>query len=229
MAFRGDGEGYGGKGWRDRAFTYVYDNLRYSPWELFVADSGDDPFNISKSYNKAAREAGAWDKAILHPPDEWVPWSQLDEAVQRATNGMVYAFDREVRLTESGTVDFFNGSRMFVAGQVAERRPKPGKAMPAYSGPRVVTRETWEAVGGFDERIVGWGAEDEIFAHCVRVLGGPHERVEGEMISLYHPRHAAAPEEERAFFNNKKANRALWAEVRKIVDPDELREYIQSR
>src|SRR5690606_22839143 len=136
-------------------------------------------------------------------------------------------FDREVRLSEAGTTRFFEGKRgIFVAGEVAERRPKPGKPMPAYSGPRVVTRELWEAVGGLDERTVGWGGEDEIFAHCARVLVGPHERVSGEMISLYHPRHQAAPEAEREFFSHREANKRLWNEIRKITDPDELRSYL---
>lgn len=230
-AFRGDGEGYGGKGHRDRAFTHCYDEWGLTPWSLSIGDSGDDPFNISKSYNKAANTLG-WDKAILHPPDERVEMDQLKEAVELAGPGvgLVYAFDHEIRLTEEGTTSFYEGKGVQDVQEVhiAERRPKKGKPMPAYSGPRVITRELWEDIGGFDERIRGWGGEDDIIAHCARILGGPHKRVAGPMISLFHPRHRAAPKAEKAFFANRAANRVLRDEYRRIKDPIALRAHIRA-
>lgn len=228
-AFRGDGEGYGGKGHRDRAYTHCVDVWTSTPWDFFEADSGHEPFNISKSYNLAAEKAGDWDKAILHPPDERVSIAQMEEAVERAGpgKGLVYAFDHELRLTEGGTNYFYSGARDFYPTDIARKLPEPGQEMPAWSGPRVITRDLWEDIGGFDERLSGWGAEDVILAHCAKVLGGPHERVKGPMHSMYHPKHKDASDEESQFFAQYKSNKKVWKVYERITDPVELREYIK--
>ena len=42
----------------------------------------------------------------------------------------------------------------------------------ACSSAVVVTRKTWDAVGGFDERFVGWGWEDVAFRCAVETVTG---------------------------------------------------------
>jgi hypothetical protein len=68
-----------------------------------------------------------------------------------------------------------------------------------------VPRPLWDKVGGFDERFVGWGFEDNAFAAACQTMGGGHtlERMAGE---LWHLHHATAPEGRRGtptFMANK--------------------------
>jgi len=52
----------------------------------------------------------------------------------------------------------------------------------ACSGVLVIHRETWDLLGGFDERYVGWGAEDVEFA-----IRHQFERVPGTCWGMWHP------------------------------------------
>lgn len=57
------------------------------------------------------------------------------------------------------------------------------------SGNVVVTRENFEAVGGFDERFKGWGWDDGAFACAVSTLCGDPLRLVGHFAwHLWHPR-----------------------------------------
>ncbi|MEH7096961.1 galactosyltransferase-related protein [Neobacillus vireti] len=51
----------------------------------------------------------------------------------------------------------------------------------------VIPRENFDAVGGFDERFIGWGGEDDAFSHAVRTLCGEIVNVEGRIFHLWHP------------------------------------------
>ena len=51
----------------------------------------------------------------------------------------------------------------------------------------VFPRPVWDDLGGFDERFEGWGFEDMALQSVVVGLYG-HERIEGDVYHLYHPR-----------------------------------------
>lgn len=52
----------------------------------------------------------------------------------------------------------------------------------------VFTRETWGTVGGFDERFGLYGGDDGAFAVACGAWFGPHRRLPGDVIHLWHPR-----------------------------------------
>jgi hypothetical protein len=67
----------------------------------------------------------------------------------------------------------------------------PDKARIWHSNPNsvggcvVVSYETWRAVGGWDERFIGWGFEDTAFWAAVDTLFGT-VRHEGTLFDLWH-------------------------------------------
>lgn len=218
MAYRGDGEGYGGSGWRDRAFTFVWDYL--SPrFEVFTADSGDEPFNISKSYNLAAEKAGDWDKAIIHPPDVFVPADKLEEAVALVDDtGLVWPHKKRSRLTARQTEQFYAGRRDF-----------PEKRYEGPVPPWVLTRKVWDTVGGFYEGLKGHGAEDSIFAHCATVMCGPRRRLPGSLTVLFHPKPYTSeevPEHDREFFAHQEENKKMRAFFWSLKTPEDIRRFL---
>ncbi|MFK9094063.1 galactosyltransferase-related protein [Bacillus salipaludis] len=51
----------------------------------------------------------------------------------------------------------------------------------------VIPRVHFEAVGGFDERFIGWGGEDDAFSHAVNTLCGKFVNIEAKVFHLWHP------------------------------------------
>ncbi|MGE5582411.1 MAG: glycosyltransferase family 2 protein [Bacillota bacterium] len=51
----------------------------------------------------------------------------------------------------------------------------------------VMTRECFEAVGGFDERFKGWGWEDIAFSRSLDTICGNHFRMDETIYHLWHP------------------------------------------
>ncbi|MFK4998906.1 galactosyltransferase-related protein [Bacillus sp. N9] len=55
-------------------------------------------------------------------------------------------------------------------------------------GINVVPRKHFETVGGFDERFVGWGGEDDAFAASLNTLCGYVKRLDATIYHLWHKR-----------------------------------------
>lgn len=51
----------------------------------------------------------------------------------------------------------------------------------------VISRRNFEAVGGFDERFIGWGGEDDAFSHAVRTLCGEIVNLDRKIFHFWHP------------------------------------------
>lgn len=226
-AYRGDGGGYGGSGWRDRAFTFVWDYLtsHIPAAQIITHDSGHQPFNISQTYNQAAEKAGDWDKAVIHPPDVFVPWPQIEQAIEIAdSSGAVWTYDHIVKMNKHHTEQFYasEGSIRF-----------KGQHYPWAYPPFVVSREVWNTVGGFYEGLKGHGAEDGIFKHCTEVLCGPQRRIPGTMYTFYHPRKGTSPDSEipdydKEFYAHQDANLKEREKIWAIKDPEALRAFLKT-
>jgi hypothetical protein len=52
----------------------------------------------------------------------------------------------------------------------------------------VMPRATYFAAGGYDERFVGWGGDDDAFVLALETLCGPYLKLDREVIHLWHPR-----------------------------------------
>ncbi|MGM0904665.1 MAG: galactosyltransferase-related protein [Bacillota bacterium] len=53
-------------------------------------------------------------------------------------------------------------------------------------GLNIVSRKNFEAIGGWDERFVGWGGADDAFCFAMDTLCGKHKRLEMQMLHLWH-------------------------------------------
>ena len=51
----------------------------------------------------------------------------------------------------------------------------------------VMTRDTFIAAGGFDERFIGWGGDDDAFMVTLETLCGNYIKLDREVIHLWHP------------------------------------------
>lgn len=151
------------------------------PELVVLGRSPDGPFNRAAAINDGAR--GEWDVLVVMDADVLIDQEQLNSAVRRshATQRVVLAFDSYCGFTARNT-------RLYLQGQLTDlERGSAVRRDDHESSCVAIPRAAWEAVGGFDERFIGWGQEDVAFIHAVRVLHGPIERVPGTVYHLWHP------------------------------------------
>lgn len=178
-------------GERDRLWRYCRDRWPTGGgWELIEAHHDDDgPFNRAAAINEGAAAAG-WDVLVVIDSDIVIDGPTVLEAVRvaEATGKLVLPYTRRRLVTPDGT-------RRILAGKHAgswDTVSRPDANTAHCSSVIVVHRTLWETVGGFDDRFVGWGGEDDAFHAACLALAGV-ERLPG---NVYHLHHRPSPEKD---------------------------------
>lgn len=204
--------------WRDtgcrwRAQSRSYTRKWWEPLEVVEFDSPGRLFSRGASLNMAFTDTTA-DVVIAVDSDIVVRPEQIETAVDLARDGaMVLPFSEASYLGAPETAKVLTGTDPFTASPDFEF--VPNEATPLVGGINVVSRETWETVGGWPE-LRGWGCEDLIFAHCCAVLADVR-RVDGPMIHLFHTKTGDYADADHS---------DALQRVTSTVDPDELREVL---
>lgn len=209
VPYRADG------GWRDQLWDWCRPHWERVGEVVEGFDHGTGPFNRAASINRAL--AGQWDAAVIVDADTVAPVSRVLAAVHwhLTPTRLLLPYRQRLLLSEQYTRRLLDGEAenpaaasgaAAVATQHATREPYKE----FRSGVAVVHRALWETVRGFDERFVGWGAEDDAFADACEALGaGPPARLDGDVWHLWHES-AKPPLDDPQF----KANRRLAARYR---------------
>lgn len=169
----------GGDELREQSYRVVRPYLNSLGWPIFEGDS-DGLWSRGAALNAAAAEAGAWDVAVIADADT-IPPQGLDAAVSaaHAAGGGIRPHDHLYRLTPSGSL------RVATDGLAGLREHHILDEYPG-GGLMVVSRIAWDAVGGFDERFVGWGHEDSAFGIQL-VVKASWDQLPGAAYHLWHP------------------------------------------
>jgi hypothetical protein len=174
---------------RDAAWQRVRPHLETLGYPIVVADSPSENWNRSAAINRAAREAGDWDVAIIADADVFDDLNAVQRAVSMAERrrGAVVPWNIRWKLSEDGTQEWVSGRPR--RDLIDRADPTPAR-LDAYNrgGTIVVSREAWDAVNGFDERFTEWGFEDVAFRFAVATLTrGRLAEIRAECIHLWHP------------------------------------------
>lgn len=174
-------------GHRDRDLIWAYVRQwwrdQHPTFDLFEGHHDEGLFNRSAAVNRAAGAAGDWSVAIIIDSDVLCDPDHVREGVRLAaeTGRMVLPFDVRKDLNDRGTRLVMGGFK----GSWAQWVHKTYTDM--CSGVVIVTRQLWDAVGGFDESFVGWGFEDNAFAAaCETFAEAPILKMPGELWHLFH-------------------------------------------
>lgn len=189
---------------RDRlwAFCRTWWLNDFPDWELFEGSGPDGPFCRSHAINEAAAKAGDWDVAVIIDADVLLDPQAVRSAVDLAvaTDSMTLAYHRRVLLDGPGTdkiVSGFRGNWESLGRQCPDRYD-------ACSSAVIVTRKLWDAVGGFDERFVGWGWEDVAFrVACETASGREMTKIASTCWHLFHITSSGNNRSESTFQKNK--------------------------
>lgn len=203
--------------WRDarvleriKNYRYVCDyTIKHLGLECHVADSDLPKFSLSAARNNAvqqAKAAGA-EIVVIQDSDVLIDPVALTTAVEMARSGSIvlpytlakYLIPYHTNLILKGKIKPENAADL-------------GSFDWSVGGAYVTSVESWEHVGGQDERFSGWGCEDMAFAEAANRLGKTLERSEGTMYHLFHP--SAEKETDPSYYENA----ALMA---RYQDPNE--------
>lgn len=179
-----------GNGPRDSAFEWVLGYYAHTmpEIELCIGElsvSSEEPFSRSKAINQAYRQATR-DIIVIADSDIAYDPHLLKESITHVDNRQwVIPFSRILRLSEEVTELVLQHARDWPLTVNIDLAVEQASAF--VGGFNVLNRKAYETVGGYDERFIGWGGEDEAFAYALDTLIGQHVRLDGEMVHFWHP------------------------------------------
>jgi GT2 family glycosyltransferase len=139
-------------GQRERVWNRIRPLWEDSEFEVVTGTPDDGPFNCSQALNRAAEKATG-DVLVTMGADHW---PDLD-AVATAARLTSYASWMPVY----GGVHYLSqGDTDAVIAGADPARFRPERTDPCCQGITAITRQSWQDIGGMDERYAGWGYED---------------------------------------------------------------------
>lgn len=154
---------------------------------LLLCDSGHEPFNRAASRNLGVNHAADHEVVLVSDADVihdsfWSGNTQsLAAIVEAARDGKVhYPFTVCHYLDADATDDT-------LGGKVPDPTRLEFSISSAQGGMMMMIAATWRAIGGMDERFIGWGYEDnDWYARATRTVGWPRHHP-GILWHLWHP------------------------------------------
>lgn len=203
-------------GIRDQLWRFLHKTYwAKQPFDVVVGEHVDGEFNRSTAINTAADRA--WDVAVIADADTWIPTPQLLKAIHLAgeNDRLVSGLTMVAELTAGCTQTMLACQCLNAPLTVGRVRTKD---IDTQSSVIAVNRNLWDRTGGFDERFVGWGGEDNAFWKTCHILAGEPLRIPGYAYHLWHP---ASPHKHRGSLYT--ANRRLWERYQAATTDTELR------
>lgn len=173
----------------DRFRDPIYQQIRpiledYDLWDdIIECDSGHIPYNRSASRNLVVKEAidRSADVVVVCDADSLPEKEPIEKSIYAASSdgGLWTPFDKVHQFSASFVRNLpYNILRL---------RPFNTYG-PSFGGCYVATPPDWVGVGGMDERIQGWGYEDQIFLVAARTFLSGHNMYPGNLLTFEHPR-----------------------------------------
>lgn len=168
-----------------------YENLlSYSfDVELVYGSNQSEPFSRGGSRNHLVKLSTA-DTLLIADADTVFNEDQIKDGVGLLEQGapwvIPYDRGRYYNLTRQASADV-------VVKDPKRTIPEPTNSeewdhkLDSWAGLLLMTRSAFEKVGGYDERFIGWGYEDNAFRAAMDSVVGSHQRTSHYALHLWHP------------------------------------------
>jgi hypothetical protein len=172
---------------RARAFTVAWWEHYFPAFELIEGAAGE-PWSKGAAIADAFEQCSG-DLVVLADADSIVDHpSWIRKAVDAVAAGAPWAIPHRLvyRLRDRETTRLLDLDDPTAAPRLGwvHRTPYEGVAGGGFV---VLSRSTFELVGGIDARFLGWGGEDVALGWALDTLAGPATRFPGRLVHLWHP------------------------------------------
>lgn len=189
--------------WNKERWRELYD------CEIIEADSGDEVFSRAKSRNMAAAQA-KYDELVIADADTIAHEDTMLDIIVGSgithNNWFIpYGKERYYNLNKETTEELLKMNPSSVL-----REPKEGEwdhKITSWAGILIFPRDKFLQFGGYDERFVGWGWEDNAFQIKMDRKFRKHERWNGYVMHMWHERGEADFDTPHELANRKLFNR----------------------
>ncbi|WP_053362690.1 galactosyltransferase-related protein [Bacillus sp. FJAT-27251] len=176
---------------RDRAFSWVKEfyNKMLPESEICISDCSTPLFSRAEAINNSAKQATG-DIFIIVDADIFLDPYIVNKSVHLLNeHAWIIPYSRVKHISKKSTKALLNTEPSWPAQiQFEVSKSADAAARNFVGGINIIPRKTFETVGGFDERFLGYGAEDDAFGHSVNTLCGPYLRLDTDIFHLWHPR-----------------------------------------
>lgn len=207
-------------GQRDENWSWIYNRYRIlmPNAEICLGYYYGEPFSRSRAINNAAKKASR-NIFLIADADIVFDINQMRKAVEGLLHyTWIVPYTSINYLTMEQTVELVKADHSIIMRRTdfsgCENVPCTSVygGYDIYGGISLVPRESFEKIGGFDERFVGWGGEDDAFQKSLDAICGEHARLDTALWHLYHP---LASKENRD--NNRKILNEFYCDVSTII------------
>lgn len=179
-------------GHRDRLFSWVMDryHTHFPEAQICIGENWDEPYNRSRARNSAFM-AATGDTLLIADADTICDYYLLHQAfdlLDQNPRSWVLPYDTRgyYNLTQSYT------EQVLSLPSTSSLSPRNelvfDHELESWAGLVIIKREAFEVVGGYDERFMGYGYEDNSFSMALSTIWGPLVRGPGYCMHLWHDR-----------------------------------------
>lgn len=181
-----------GEGLRAEVLAFVRSHMEPhlpdAEW-LISGDDGSDPFWKTWAINRGVERA-RYDVLMILDSDTYVVPKDVLEGARLIREGAPYVQPWKVKykLKEEPSREVLDAGSDWDG--TLDLRIANLEHRNSYwaAPPLMLSRDAFEAIGGADERLRGWGSEDDVMVYALRCLVGRGVRTRSNAMHLWHPR-----------------------------------------
>jgi predicted glycosyltransferase involved in capsule biosynthesis len=174
---------------REDIFIWIYNRYLSFPNVKTLITAGNEDFTRSYARNQGVKQVNT-DYVLLADADTIPRIEDIEQAYTLLNNGapwvLCYADNEYYNLTQEKTLELLQFDP-----SVEVQRPSPDEyehRLTSWAGMIMLRKSDFDKVGGYDERFVGWGWEDNAFQLKMDNEIGKHVRTDGFALHMWHPR-----------------------------------------